>query len=209
VLFARSALLAKRAQALDNRAMEGSPLSDEQLAQGLAGRDDSPTGLQAARAACEQLYARHARKLLAFLAARVPRSILEDLHQEVWRRVWQHAPSGFRGGNFRAWLHTLARNCIIDQRRKRTTDTLPESSDPADPRNPGGLAILLEGELHAVLKACLEKVAAEGAALVRARLGGESYQDICARTGIAPQRAHKLFHETKLALQTCVDRSLT
>jgi RNA polymerase sigma factor (sigma-70 family) len=188
--------------------MEGRLPSDEQLAADIARRDESPAALRAAQEACGQLYERHARKLLAFLAARAPRSVLEDLHQDVWRRVWQHAPRGFAGGNFRAWLHTLARNCIIDHSRKRGTDAIPDGAPLEDERQPRALDLLLEEELQAALKACLEKVAPQAAALVQARLAGESYQDICQRIGMKPERAHKIFHETKIALQSCVERGV-
>lgn len=189
--------------------MEEPLATDEKLAADMARRDLSPAALRAAQEACQQLYQRHARKLLAFLAARVPRSNLEDLHQEVWRKVWQHASGGFLGGNFRAWLHALARNCIIDHGRKKTTAALPEDAPAVQEPRPGPLAILLEEELEAVLKRCLEQVAPEGAALVQARLAGESYQEICERTGMKPEKAHKLFHETKNSLHTCVERGRT
>src|SRR5438105_2887060 len=79
--------------------------SDEQLAATLAQREQSGQALRAAQDAFRDLYQRHARKLLAFLAARVHRNDLEDVHQEVWERIWKHLPEGFHGGNFRAWLY--------------------------------------------------------------------------------------------------------
>jgi RNA polymerase sigma factor (sigma-70 family) len=191
-----------------NQFMEDPLTSDEQLVAVLMGRDQSASALRAAQEACQQLYQRHASKLLAFLAARVPRSSLEDLHQEIWRKVWQYASAAFKGGNFRAWLHTLARNCMIDLGRKRSIDSLSDAAALADERRPKAQDILLEAELHGILKKCLEKMSSDGAALVQARLAGESYQDICQRTGMKPEKAHKLFHETKTLLQNCVERGL-
>ena len=66
--------------------------TDEQFAEAIAQRDRSPEAWRLAQDACRELYEHHARRLLAFLAARVPRSTLDDLHQEVWQRVWQHLP---------------------------------------------------------------------------------------------------------------------
>jgi RNA polymerase sigma-70 factor (ECF subfamily) len=186
--------------------MDGELSSDEQLTAHLAQRYLSPDALRTAQQACHDLYERHANKLLAFLATRVHRSHLDDIHQEVWRRVWQHAPKQFRGGNFRAWLFTLARNCIIDQSRRKTAEALPAGKEPADERRPD--AVLLDTELQAALHHCLEKVTPEATDLVRARLAGESYEDICRRTGMKSERAHKLFHEAKTFLQSCVERSM-
>ena len=80
---------------------------DERLAAIVSGRGQSDRAMRAAQDAFGQLYQRHARRLLTFLAARVPRCDLNDLHQEIWLRAWRHLPSGFHGGNVRAWLHDV------------------------------------------------------------------------------------------------------
>ena len=56
--------------------------------------------------------------LLAFVAQRVPSSDCDDLHQEVWQRVWASLPENYQSNNLRAWLHQIARNAIIDLSRK-------------------------------------------------------------------------------------------
>src|SRR4051794_32734263 len=94
--------------------------SDDELAARIARRGDSDEALRVARAAFEQLYQRHARLLSAFLTTRVRRSELDDLHQEVWQRVWLRLPAHYQQrGQFRAWLHQIARNALIDHGRKR------------------------------------------------------------------------------------------
>ncbi len=82
-----------------------------------------PDDLELARAlrkGCEQaagrLVERHGRSLLAYLRAKSPDA--EDLYQETWLRAIRRIES-FRGGNFRAWLTVIARNCMIDQARRR------------------------------------------------------------------------------------------
>ena len=180
--------------------------SDESLAEAVAGRDESGGALQAARDACEMLYRRHARLLLAFLAARVKRSDLEDTHQAIWELVWQRLPGGFHGGNFRAWLYRVARNLVIDLARKKRPELYGEQQPDVEGPAGGGPE---EAERSAVLRGCLERLPAEWAALVRARLGGESYDEICPRLGLKPERAHKLFHQAKEQLQACVQRALT
>ena len=40
------------------------------------------------------------------------------------------------------------------------------------------------------------------------RLGSDSYTDICGRLGLRPEQAHKLFHQAKAQLKTCVEGAL-
>jgi RNA polymerase sigma-70 factor (ECF subfamily) len=54
------------------------------------------------------------------------REMAEDLFQEVWMRVLVRG-SQFNGkARFGTWLFTIARNLVIDQRRKRTMASLDE-----------------------------------------------------------------------------------
>jgi DNA-directed RNA polymerase specialized sigma24 family protein len=88
--------------------------TDEQLAAAAARRGDSDRASPMARDAFERLYRRHASLLLAFLAARARPSDRDDLHQEVWRRAWDHLLQQFDGRDFSAWLFQIARNALID-----------------------------------------------------------------------------------------------
>src|SRR5262245_16221395 len=101
-------------------------LTDEHLAAAVARRAESPHAAREAQAAFRALYDRHARRLLAFLAGRLKSAAVDDVHQEVWQRVWQHSGAGFRGGNFRAWLYAVARNCVTDHQRRRTFGAIAE-----------------------------------------------------------------------------------
>lgn len=182
--------------------------TDEQLAAAIARRSESPAEWQMAQQHFEVLYARHAGKMLSFLAARVRRSDVDDVHQAVWERVWQYLPDRFTGGNFRAWLHRIARNYIIDRSRRRTADQLEEESRFSDPRTTRPDDALVETERMQALEGCLQKLDNLSAALVRARLGGEDYSTLCERLELASARAHKLFHQAKVQLANCVKRAL-
>ena len=83
--------------------------SDEQLISVIVRRGGSDAEMRAARFAFEMLYRRRAALLLAFLSSRVASGDRDDLHQEIWVRVWNRLPDQFQGGNFRAWLHQIAR----------------------------------------------------------------------------------------------------
>jgi len=183
--------------------------SDEDLAALVAQRLESARGTGVARSALDQLYRRHSPLLLAFLAAHVRRADLDDIHQDVWQRVWVHLPTQFRGGNFRAWLYQIARNTIIDQSRKRKPESLREHDRLADPRLDPVEQPLIEAEHGAALLRCIDQLDPEAANLVRARLGGEDYAQFCARLGISTNRAYKMMNEAKTKLKTCVERALS
>ena len=203
----RPLTLAARSSILPNMtyAAAETMTNDETLAERIARRDDSAAAARDAAGAFEELYQRHASKLLAFLAARVKKSDIEDFHQSIWERIWQHLPKGFQGGNFRAWLYQVARNYLVDQSRKRRSEPLNEEGTLADARGRRPDEVLMEQERHDILRRCLERLSAEAAALVRARLAGEDYDAICQRIALKAAQAHKLFHQAKQQLQACVE----
>jgi len=182
--------------------------TDEQLAAVAARRGDSDRALRAARDAFERLYRRHAPLLLAFLSARARPSDRDDLHQEVWRRAWDHLPQRFHGGNFGAWLYQIARNALIDYGRKRKAEDLADPELVPDGRVGRSDDRLVEHERMEALRGCLEKLSAPAAAVVRARLAGEEYPELCQRLGMKSGQAYKLFHSAKDQLKTCVERAL-
>lgn len=183
-------------------------MSDEQLAAVVAKREESDANRLRAQDAYGALYERHGRRLMAFLATRVPRSDLDDVSQEVWQRVWLYLPKQFTGGNFRAWLHQIARNHLIDRSRRKRTDQLGEEVQYSDPKAEQPGERLLGEERERVLESCLERLGDKMEALVRARLTGDDYDDICTRLGIPTGQVYKLFHQAKSQLATCVERAL-
>ncbi len=54
------------------------------------------------------------------------RELAEDLFQEVWMRVLVRGGQFNGRARFETWLFTIARNLVIDQRRKRTLCSLDE-----------------------------------------------------------------------------------
>src|SRR4051812_30168715 len=86
------------------------------------------------------LHERYARRLLAFLAGQgVPQADLEDLHQDVWARIWVALNDRPFTGHFRGWLFQIARNLAIDLSRRRHAGALPPTplaagtgQDPAE-----------------------------------------------------------------------------
>ncbi|GAB2921572.1 RNA polymerase sigma factor [Paraburkholderia jirisanensis] len=87
-------------------------------------------------AAVRTLVARKLPRLLA-LAVRMlgDRMEAEDVAQEAFLRIWQHAPRWREGeARFDTWLHRVALNLCYDRLRKQPdepADELPDSADPA------------------------------------------------------------------------------
>ncbi len=101
-----SATLSGQAQQEENRA----------IARGLKRQDG---GL------IDELIVEYQHRLLRYLLYLTSsREIAEDLFQETWIRVLQRGAQFNGNARFDTWLFTIARNLVIDFRRKRTTVSL-------------------------------------------------------------------------------------
>jgi RNA polymerase sigma factor (sigma-70 family) len=182
--------------------------SDEALARAAADRGPTPKARRSAHDAFQELYDRHANRLIAFLRKlQLPRDEVEDAHQDVWDRVWGGLPTRFQPDNFRGWLFKIAKNVKTDydRRRKKRPGQLshhqqisvinPTTGPPVGP---------LEPEEAARLEHCLGCLDSKDNKLVRARLSGQSYEQVCADLGLTADEAHKRFHRAKQELRDCV-----
>ena len=75
----------------------------------------------------DELIVRYQHRLLRYLLYLTGnRDQAEDLFQEVWMRVLVRGAQFNGKARFDTWLFTIARNLVIDQRRKRTMASLDE-----------------------------------------------------------------------------------
>ena len=75
----------------------------------------------------DQLIVRYQHRLLRYLLYLTgSRELAEDLFQEVWMRVLVRGGQFNGKARFDTWLFTIARNLVIDYRRKRTLASLDE-----------------------------------------------------------------------------------
>jgi RNA polymerase sigma-70 factor, ECF subfamily len=75
----------------------------------------------------DELIVRYQHRLLRYLLFLTGnREQAEDLFQEVWMRVLTRGAQFNGKSRFETWLFTIARNLVIDMRRKRTMASLDE-----------------------------------------------------------------------------------
>jgi len=75
----------------------------------------------------DELIVRYQHRLMRYLLYLTGnREMAEDLFQEVWMRVLMRGAQFNGKARFETWLFTIARNLVIDQRRKRTMSSLDE-----------------------------------------------------------------------------------
>jgi RNA polymerase sigma-70 factor (ECF subfamily) len=80
----------------------------------------------------DELIVRYQHRLLRYLLYLTGnRELSEDLFQEVWMRVLVRGAQFNGQARFETWLFTIARNLVIDHRRKRTMSSLDELVDGA------------------------------------------------------------------------------
>ena len=73
----------------------------------------------------DELIVRYQHRLLRYLLYLTSnREMAEDLFQEVWMRVMVRGAQFNGQARFDTWLFTIARNLVIDVRRKRTMSSL-------------------------------------------------------------------------------------
>lgn len=78
----------------------------------------------------DELIVRYQHRLLRYLLFLTSsRELAEDLFQEVWIRVMLRGGQFNGNSRFETWLFTIARNLVIDYRRKRTLASLDELFD--------------------------------------------------------------------------------
>jgi RNA polymerase sigma-70 factor (ECF subfamily) len=145
------------------------------------GRASVPALAEAARAGDEaafaELYRAHLRMVHGVLLARVPRTDVDDLAQDVFLTAWRRIDSLREPAAFPGWLATIARNHATDHLRQRPADAdaLPEHL-PA-PGSDGHMARAALDAIRALPEAYRET-------LVLRLVEGMTGPEIAARTGL-------------------------
>lgn len=155
-------------------------------------------------AAFALLHARYARRLERF-AARVlggHRRHAEDVVQEALLRAHRALRRDHRPVNLSPWLHTLVRNCCLDELGRVKLAPVAVDGD-AEPElfglAPAPDAVAEEREsVHALLADIAALPAEQRHALLRRELDGVPHTELAAELGITPKASKALVHRARL-----------
>ena len=133
------------------------------------------------------LYRTYGPELYGFaVSALGDRGQAEELVQEVFTRVWRKADSfDPQRASFRTWLYGIARNAIIDQKRRAAVRPAL-AAHAVDDDERGGLDTSLEQALlRWQVNAALERLTPEHRQVIRlAHFQGLTLREISERTGV-------------------------
>jgi len=150
------------------------------------------------RAAYGRLYDRFAPMVYGLLLARVPRSDVDDLVQDVFLQAMRRLSSLRSAEAFGGWLATIARNRARDHwRRGEETVELPD--DVAGTPHP-------EADALAVLAAIRRLPEAYRETLVLRLVEGMTGPEIAERTGLTPGSVRVNLHRGMQMLRETLDR---
>ena len=150
------------------------------------------------RAAYGRLYDRFAPMVYGLLLARVPRSDVDDLVQDVFLQAMRRLSSLRSAEAFGGWLATIARNRARDHwRRGEETVELPD--DVAGTPHPEAAAL-------AVLAAIRRLPEAYRETLVLRLVEGMTGPEIAERTGLTPGSVRVNLHRGMQMLRETLDR---
>ncbi len=143
----------------------------------------------------ESLYREHARAVFAFLLSLCrDRALAEDLTHDTFVKATRSL-SGFRGGNARSWLFTIARSVFIDHTRRRR----PAPIEPDDMAGRPERDIEERDMIDAVLA---RLPARQRMALLLVDHAGLSYAEMAAVVGTSPEAAKGLLHRARVGFRT-------
>lgn len=157
--------------------------------------------------AMRTIYRTYSSELYGFaLSCLRDRGVAEEVVQEVFTRVWRHADSyDPERASFRTWLYGIARNAIIDLRRKQSVR--PQLVAPgADETQPYFDEPLETALLRWQVQSALERLTPEHRQVIRlAHFQGLTLREIAERTGVplgtVKSRASYALRGLRLALE--------
>jgi RNA polymerase sigma-70 factor, ECF subfamily len=150
------------------------------------------------RSAFAALYDAYARMVHGILLARVPRSDVDDLAQDVFLQAMQRLRSLRDAAAFGGWLAAIARNRAADHiRRAPRTTELPEEVGTVDQDHTEAMAVL------AVIQTLPD---AYRETLVLRLVEGMTGPEIADRTGLTPASVRVNLHRGMKQLRERLER---
>jgi RNA polymerase sigma-70 factor, ECF subfamily len=150
------------------------------------------------RAAFAELYDAYTRMVHGILLARVPRSDVDDLAQDVFLQAMQRLRSLRDAAAFGGWLAAIARNRAADHiRRAPRTTELPEEVGTVDQDHTEAIAVL------AIIQTLPD---AYRETLVLRLVEGMTGPEIADRTGLTPASVRVNLHRGMKQLRERLER---
>ena len=149
----------------------------------------------AAPTSIEDFYRDHSKAVYAFLVSLCrDRVWAEDLMQDTFVKATR-SMMGYRGGNPRAWLFTIARSVFIDDvRRKRPTPI--ETIDEVGVSDPDVT------EVDAIEAALAKLPERQRTAILLCDRADLSYADVADAMSITPAAAKVLIHRARISFRS-------
>jgi DNA-directed RNA polymerase specialized sigma24 family protein len=185
------------------------PLSDVDLAAEINARQESREKWEAAMLAFEELYRRHADRLLLFLSSRVVDDDVEEVHRQVWETVWQHGMLPTDPGNFAGWLYVIAHGEIAAYRHKLHGSQLETPSNETIIDVTMIDETIIDRERVAMMTECMHDLDDDVAAVVRRRFAGESFEVISFDLDVDVAQAEEMFGRGKALISVYFNRAST
>lgn len=157
--------------------------------------------------AFSSLYDDHNPALLRFLGARVHGRLSdEDIAADVWLKILNRAHQ-FDGGNFRAWMFTIARTTLIDTVRAHQRERSSGGVEDVDVSAADQSAeCLIRQEELAALQDCIQNVGGPFIeAIVRTKLGETSPEQLSEELGISRATVDSRVSRGRKLLSDCIE----
>ena len=142
----------------------------------------------------ERFYRAHADAVYAFLLSLCRDPIwAEDLMQDTFVKATRSI-GGYRGGNPRSWLFSIARSVFIDDTRKRRAIPVDEIEDKGEADADVAELILIERSLSKLPER-------QRTALLLADQAGLSYAEIAQAIGCSDAAVKVLIHRARVSFR--------
>ncbi len=146
---------------------------------------------------------------------------VDDIAQEAFVLAYQKQAEFIEGGNFGAWLRTIARNLVLNeatkrQRRQRLLDArvvelLVETASP-ESLSPDEEIFLAEQRTHRVqaLSQCLQNLTDRARKVIHARYQNNlTSEEIGQRCAMSASAVRKVLFHSRHTLARCIERQLS
>src|SRR3954452_7388524 len=133
------------------------------------------------------MYRTYGSELYGFAVSSLgDRGLAEELVQEVFTRVWRHADSfDPERASFRTWLYGIARNAIIDVRRRQSVRPALAAHPDEQPEQAASDDSYERALMRWQVTAALERLTPEHRQVIRlAHFQGLTLREIAERTGL-------------------------